>query len=105
MPRLLPDRFATECIREFEFAADARYADAIRLADGDRRAGAIYIFGYVVEMVLKVAFLRLVGHGDEDPITTSTLRGYVGQSPTSTARSLGLAGSANLHDLTSWVNL
>jgi hypothetical protein len=105
MPRLLPDRFAPECIREFDFAADERYADAIHLADGNRRTGAIYLFGYVVEMLLKAAFLRLAGHADDDTISAKTLWSYAGQHPTTTARALGLPGAANLHDLSAWADL
>ena len=56
-------------------------------------------------MLLKAGFLRLAGHADEDPVSMATLWGYAGQKPTSTARSLGLAGASNLHDLTTWVNL
>jgi hypothetical protein len=75
------------------------------LVEAGRRTAAIYLFGYVVEMTLKVAFLRLVGHDEDQPITTAILRGYAGTSPTSTARTLGLPGTANLHDLASWADL
>lgn len=105
MPRLLPDRLATDCIQEYEHGAIERYTDVGRLADTGRRTGAIYLYGYVVEMFLKAAFLRLAGHADEDPIGIATLRGYVGDRPTSTARSLGLPGTANLHDLMAWTDL
>ncbi len=105
MPQLLPTRFATECIREFELAATERYLDAIQLADSNRRTGAIYLFGYVVEMLLKVGFLRLAGYADDDPVSPQDLRQHVGTNPTSTARSLGLPGSKNLHDLSAWSDL
>lgn len=105
MPRPLLARVAPECIQEFERAADERHADALALAGAERRTGAIYVCGHVVEMILKAAFLRLAGHADDDPITMSTLRNYVGESGTSTARSLGLPGSRNLHDLSAWANL
>ena len=36
MPLLLPSRFETECIREYELAATERYLDAIQLADSGR---------------------------------------------------------------------
>ena len=102
MPRLLPDRFAPECIREFERAATERYADAGRLADGDRRTGAIYLYGYVVEMLLKAAYFRLIGYGDADPIDFVAMRNAVGESPASMASSLGLTGTRNLHDISAW---
>jgi len=105
MPRFLPDRFAVECVREFERAADERHADATRLADAGRRTGAIYLYGYVVEVLLKAAFLRLAGHADDEPISIGVLWGYVGQKPTSMARSFGLPGAKNLHDLVAWAEL
>jgi hypothetical protein len=105
MPRLLPERFRVECIREFDLAADERHADAIRLAESGRRTGAIYLFGYVAEMLLKSAYLRLAGHYPDDPITPAILWGYVGTRPASTARALGLPGTTNLHDLGAWAAL
>jgi hypothetical protein len=105
VPRLLPARFRVECISEFALAADARYAEAVRLADHGHRTGAIYLFGYVVEMHLKIAFLRLVGHADDVHIPIATLWNYVGQRTTTVARSLGLPGATNLHDLTAWAQL
>jgi hypothetical protein len=105
VPRLLPSRFRTECIRELELASSARHTEARHLAEAGRRTAAIYLFGYVVEMTLKVAFLRLAGHGDEQEITPTILRSYAGTSPTSTARTLGLPGTTNLHDLASWADL
>jgi hypothetical protein len=49
--------------RGMESAADERFWDGVSLAKGDqpRRAGAIYLLGYVAEMVLKVAYFRFTG--------------------------------------------
>lgn len=105
MPRLLPDRFATECVREFDLAASERYADVTALVTAGRRTAAIYLAGYVAEMLLKAAYFRLIGYGDADPIDLVVLRAAVGDNPASTARSLGLPGTRNLHNLAAWVNL
>lgn len=105
MPRSLLRRLQPECIREFELAADERFRDATCLIGGDRRTAAIYLFGYVVEMILKARYFRLIGLGDFDAISISTLRQHVGDSPASTARSLGLQGARNLHNLLAWVEL
>lgn len=105
MPRLLPDRFATECTREFDLAADERYADAVRLAGSGRRTGAIYLFGYVVEMLLKASYFRLVRFGETQVIGWGDLSAAVGTGPASQSRLLGLAGSRNFHDLTAWASL
>ncbi|QDT39417.1 hypothetical protein [Stratiformator vulcanicus] len=43
----------------FEFAARARFLDGEILAADNRRAGAIMMYGYAVEMWLKVAILRV----------------------------------------------
>ncbi len=105
MPRLLPERFCTECIAEFDLAATERISDAATLARAGRRTAAIYLSGYAVEMLLKAAYFRLIGYGDGDPVGIVQLRQAVGDSPASTARSLGLAGTRNLHDLGAWAAL
>ncbi len=105
MPRLIRDRFAVECIQEFDRAATERYADAGALARAGRRTGAIYLYGYVVEMLLKAAYFRLIHHGDNTPIGVGDMRLATGVNPASTARSLGLDGTQNLHDLTTWGEL
>ena len=105
MPISLLHRLRPDSIDEFDAAADERFRDAVRLADADRRTAAIYLFGYAVEMLLKAGSLRLVGYADVDPVTTAALRQYIGVDNNSIARSLGMAGTKNLHDLTSWAEL
>jgi len=105
MPRLLLQRLHPDSIREFNAAADERFRDAVRLADADRRTASIYFFGYAVEMLVKVAFLRVAGHAEHTPITTADLRNYVGDKHGSVAHSLGLPGAKNLHDIFAWVEL
>ena len=105
MPRLLPNRFATECVREFELAALARHADANCLADTGRRTGAIYLYGYTVEMLLKAAYFRSIGFADDRAIGWGDLSGAVGNGPASQARLLGLPGTRNFHDLSAWASL
>lgn len=56
-------------------------------------------------MLLKAAYFRLVGFGEADRIDVVALRAAVGEAPASTARSLGLPGTRNLHDLAAWANL
>lgn len=53
----------------FERAAELRYYDGqeLLLAPSARYAGAIYMLGYCVELVLKVAYCRMVGiHPSDD---------------------------------------
>ena len=105
MPRLLPARFAAECIREFDRAADERYVDAEALAAVGRRTGAIYLHGYVVEMLLKAAYFRMLRFTDTQVIALSDLSAAVGTSAGSQARLLGLPGTRNYHNLGAWVEL
>jgi hypothetical protein len=58
-----------DCIREFRAAARQRFDDAITLAARGRRTGAIYLWGYAAEMVLKAAYFTLVGLVETAPIT------------------------------------
>jgi hypothetical protein len=60
MPRRLLDRCNPDSIREFRAAAIQRYYDAIAMAGRGRRTGAIYLWGYTVEMVLKAAYFSLL---------------------------------------------
>jgi hypothetical protein len=105
MPRLLPTRFATECIHEFDLAATERYRDAVALSLAGRRTGAIHLYGYVVEMLLKAAYFRVLRFGDTTPVDLPAMRAAVGDNPASVARTLGLAGTRNLHDIGAWAEL
>lgn len=69
MPRRLPDRWQPECIREFRASARQRFDDALALAAAGRRTGAIYLWGYCAEMLLKAAYFAVIGVADTDPIT------------------------------------
>lgn len=55
-------------LAEYEAAWEDRFQDAIVLVKGGRRLAAIYLLGYVAEIVLKYAFYRLLGYKPEDLI-------------------------------------
>ena len=58
-----------DTISTFEQASEVRYYDGQELLfQPDRLAGAIYLLGYCVELVLKVAYCRMVGVGPSDPV-------------------------------------
>jgi len=105
MPKLLPERFATECINEFELAALERFADANQLVRSGRRTGAIYVYGYVVEMLLKSAYFRILGSSDMQVLTIADLRLAIGETPASMANQLGSRTARNFHDLLAWMEL
>lgn len=81
---------------EIESAAEQRFWDGLALvtSGGRGETGAVYLFGYVVEMLLKTAYFRVRGvarHAD-----TSTERRH--------ARRLAAGyGRRNDHDLNYWV--
>jgi hypothetical protein len=86
---------------ELERAADERYWDGIVLAvdrEG-RHSGAVYCWGYVVEMKLKTAYYRVRGVPSSTDLQTE-LRGIPDR-----ARALGLAWVGSLHNLVSLVSL
>lgn len=102
MPLRLPNRCGPDCIAGFRAAAVQRYRDACRLADGERRTGAVYLWGYSIEMLLKAAFFRAFGYDDHRPITTADLRAAIQLAP-----SVGYTWPAggNLHHLPAWGQL
>jgi hypothetical protein len=68
VPKRLLNRWQPECIREFRAAARERYNDGLVLVGQGRRTGAIYIWGYCAEMVLKAAYFSIT-MGETDVIT------------------------------------
>lgn len=71
MPLTLKSRIGHDSIAKMEAAATRRYAEAQRLSVAEP-LGAIYLFGYTVEMRLKTACYRLAnvppGHNIEQPL-------------------------------------
>lgn len=100
MPKRLPNRFQPDCIAEFRAAALQRSLDAIALEAAGRRSGAIYLWGYVAEMILKAAYFdvnrsRVDRFPVSQPIEMSDLR-------TALATHAGVANPRNLHHLALW---
>jgi len=69
MPRRLLDRCQPDSIREFRASAHTRYHDGLRLALDGRRTGAIYLWGYTAEMVLKASYFSTIGIAENQPLT------------------------------------
>jgi hypothetical protein len=88
-------------VRAFRDAAGARFRDAARLADAGHRLGAIYLYGYVAEMLLKAAYFRGRGWGPDQPVAHSDL--YQAKQLATSLHNLAWPG--NLHDLGGWVRL
>lgn len=88
-----------ETRRTMEWAAEERFYDGLDLATGreGRRMGAIYLFGYVAEMLLKAASAREGGLGETDNIVENWL--------CQARKHAQWTKGANLHDLVSWLTL
>ncbi len=69
MPKILPDRWQPESIREFRASALERYNDGLASAAAGRRTGAIYLWGYCAEMLLKAAYFPLAGIAEDAPLS------------------------------------
>ncbi len=63
-----------ETIRELELAAEQRYDEAQELWRSNRNGAAIYLFGYVAEMILKCSYLRFSGERATSPVTLAPAR-------------------------------
>ena len=106
MPRTLLQRLAaTNSIHEFTLAALERWRDAADLIAAGRRTGAIYLMGYAAEMVLKAAYFRHLGFGDDQPILFSDLAAAVGKKGISQATTLGSPVTNDYHDIGCWAAL
>ena len=83
-----------------EAAAEERFLDGLALASGteNRTTGAIYLFGYTAEMLLKVAYFRFTNVPRHE-----NLRGRRGALDK--AQNHAAWHGRNLHDLVGWMNL
>ena len=100
MPVRLPERCGPDCIAGFRAAAVQRHLDACRLADNERRTGAVYLWGYSIEMLLKAAFFTAFRYRVWQPITTRDLTAARELAP-----AVGVRWAGNLHHLPSWCRL
>ena len=86
---------------ELERAALARYWDGFVLAGASdhRGTGAIYLFGYAIEMLLKTAYYRLRGIAGQTDLEPEL------RNVRQRAEALGFRWRGNYHNLDSWVRL
>lgn len=69
MPKRLPDRWQPESIREFRASARQRFEDGLVAAANGRGTGAIYVWGYSAEMILKAAYFQHIGIPERNVLT------------------------------------
>jgi hypothetical protein len=65
----LSDQIGIDTVRKLEAAVPWRLQDAEVLRLAGRRLAAIYLYGYVVEMLLGAAYFRLIRYGPDTDIT------------------------------------
>lgn len=94
------ERCQPDTIREFRAAAAQRARDAQCLATGERRTGAIYLWGYAAEMTFKASYFAVVGFTDTQRISMADLHAARLSAP-----GLGVAPFGNLHDIRGWAEL
>ncbi len=100
MPKSLPQRLAADTCGEFLAAAECRYEEGLTLYDAGWRAGAIYLWGYSAEMLLKAAVFRAMGSSLRDEIRKDDL-----EAARSLARQNNLRWNGNYHFLPGWAEL
>src|SRR5690349_10393450 len=89
-----------DCIVQFEDAAAQRSAEAEILLKRSRHLGAIYLFGYSVEMRVKAAFFRNAGFLAGRLISPQDRSNAIAMSAT-----LGLPVAPGPHDIAGWAAL
>lgn len=77
-----------------ELVTEQRFWDGLMLASGEpgHETAAIYLFGYVAEILIKTAYCRFINL----PVTQPTLRAF------QAAQTQSLWVGGNLHNLASW---
>lgn len=71
-----------ESVNQYELAAEQRLFDAMAIALTDGREisrGSIYLYGYVVEMVLKASYFRVAGADPAEPVSFVSIARSLGK--------------------------
>jgi len=89
-----------DCIREYLAAARMRHSEARRLLERSHDLGAIYLYGYSVEMRVKAAYFHNAGLLREELITQQHRTDAVNMWTI-----LGLATPPRPHDIAGWATL
>ncbi len=104
MPKRLRDRWQPDSIREFRAAARHRFDDGLELAGRGRRTGAIYMWGYCAEMLLKAAYFSLTGVSETATLTVTTdINPAINHGKTT--HGIAWATQGQGHDVRSWAEL
>jgi hypothetical protein len=85
-------------------AAETRFWEGYELALADHRTGSIYLMGYTVEMLLKVALYRCFGVPNSHDLNCS-LTSHPRSSPRELIRTHAKWHGRNLHDISGLFDL
>ena len=66
-------KIGPDTVSRLERAAERRCAEADWLAEGKHHLAALYFYGYVAEIVLGLAYFRMIGYNAKDPILRDAL--------------------------------
>ena len=91
----LSERLGPDTIREWQHAASRQWDDAEILRENRRPLAAIYLYGYVAEILIKGAYFRLIKKSLDEEITTRDRRTAISESEK----------PMNLHDIAGWAKL
>lgn len=89
-----------DTVAEFEAAATQRFNEAERLGQRSHHLGAVYLFGYSVEMRVKALFFRNAGFATKQVITRQDRTDAADMYAT-----LGLLTRPGQHDVSGWAAL
>ena len=96
-------------IATFERAASRNFKDAERLQSGNRQLGAIYLYGYSVEMLVKSAYFRMAFAAALPPRSPATTKIDRVERRTAVeetdAQGNRLVPNVGPHDIKGWASL
>jgi hypothetical protein len=91
-------------VSTFEAAARRNFIDATALRRSNRRAAAIYLYGYSVEMRVKAAYFRFHFHAVGLP-TDTRITAQLRSSERDAWLAIGAPWKPGQHDIEGWANL
>ena len=103
MPKQLLERLAPDSVQEFRAAAILRASEAELLAGAGFGAGAIHLWGYSAEMIIKAAYFSIIGFSAQQRIGHGDLL----LAANNTAAALGVVWppGGKLHNIECWCRL
>ena len=96
----LIDKIEDPTLSQIEKAATQRFAEAVWLVEGRHRLAAVYFFGYVVEIVLCLAYFRMKDSSPMVPIKSKDVN-----QAFKAAKSRNKTNGNKAHPIDGWAKL